>query len=215
MESRVTPAGIAVALLQRRPDHPRQWAPVASWGRCLDALERSESRVLLELKALREGAWKLSEFTAFSRHLSMRVSKELRALLKVAPRAHPELQALLIDLMQYHPKLLVDELRVAPTELDMAEEAAPRDDDWESDMLLAESALQKPVHLPPRARFAPGKAIHVQFDGGSADGVGTGGFVILDGDDNEVVRAGRFYGPGRTNNEAESFAMRDAVHCLA
>ena len=36
----------------------------------------------------------------------------------------------------------------------------------------------------------------------------------MDGDGNEVVRAGRFYGPGRTNNEAESFAMRDAVQCL-
>ena len=41
-----------------------------------------------------------------------------------------------------------------------------------------------------------------------------GGFVILDGEGQEVVRAGRYYGPGRTNNEAESFAMRDAVYCL-
>ena len=153
----------------------------------------------------------MSKFTAFSRQLSMRVSKELRALLKVAPKAHPELQALLIDLMQYKPKLLVDERRVAPQERDMAEESARLDDDWEDDMLLAESALQRPVHLPPRARFAPGKAVHVQFDGGSADGVGTGGFVILDGDGHKVVRAGRFYGPGRTNNEAESFAMQDAL----
>ena len=28
------------------------------------------------------------------------------------------------------------------------------------------------------------------------------------------MRAGRYYGPGRTNNEAEAFAMRDAMHCL-
>ena len=198
-------------LLQRHPDHPRQWAPVASWGRCLDALERSESRVLLELKALREGAWKLSEFTAFSRHLTMRVSKELRALLKVAPKAHPELQALLVDLMQYRPKLLVEDRRVAPPELEMTGEVTPPHPSDNDDARLAESALQRPMHLPPRARFAPGKAIHVQFDGGSTDGIGTGGFVILDGDDNEIVRAGRFYGPGRTNNEAESFAMRDAL----
>ena len=47
------------------------------------------------------GRLKLSEFTAFAKHLTMRVSKELRALLKVAHKAHPELQALLIDLMQY------------------------------------------------------------------------------------------------------------------
>lgn len=99
MESRVTPAGMAAVLLQRHPAHPRTWSPVASWGRCLDALETSDSRVVLELKALREGAWKLSEYTAYAQNLTMRVSKELRALLKVAHKAHPELQALLIDLM--------------------------------------------------------------------------------------------------------------------
>ena len=33
-------------------------------------------------------------------------------------------------------------------------------------MHSAESALGK-VSLPPKARFVPGKAVHVQFDGGS------------------------------------------------
>lgn len=37
----------------------------------------------------------------------------------------------------------------------------------------------------------------------------------MDSEGKEVVRAGRYYGPGRTNNEAEAFAMRDAVECLA
>ena len=41
-----------------------------------------------------------------------------------------------------------------------------------------------------------------------------GGFIILDGDGKEVIRAGRYYGPEQTNNEVESFVMRDAVHCL-
>ena len=41
-----------------------------------------------------------------------------------------------------------------------------------------------------------------------------GGFIILDGDGKEVILAGRYYGPGQTNNEAESFAMWDAVYCL-
>ena len=68
-----------------------------------------------------------------------------------------------------------------------------------------------PIRIPLRARFMKGKAVHVKFDSGSQDGIGTGGFVILDGDGKEIVRAGRFYGPGRTNNEAESFALRDAV----
>ena len=38
--------------------------------------------------------------------------------------------------------------------------------------------------------------------------------MILDADGREVVRVGRYYGPGRTNNEAESFALRDAMQCL-
>ena len=70
-------------------------------GHCLEALEQSDSCVPLELKVLHEGAHKLSEFTAFDKHLTMRVSKDLPMLLKVAHKAHPELQAQLIDLMQY------------------------------------------------------------------------------------------------------------------
>ena len=91
MESCVSITGIAVILLQRHPECSWEWAPVAMWGRCLEALEQSDSRVLLELKVLREGAFKLTKFTAFAKHLTMRVSKELRALLKVAHKAHPEL----------------------------------------------------------------------------------------------------------------------------
>ena len=101
MEACVTITGIAVVLLQRHPERPREWALVATCACCLEALKQSDSRVLLELKALCEGAYKLSEFTAFAKHLTTRVSKELHALLKVAHKAHPELQVLLIDLMQY------------------------------------------------------------------------------------------------------------------
>ena len=99
MEARVTITGIAVILLQQHPECPQEWVPVATWGCYLEALEQSDSRVLLELKALREGAYKLLEFTAFTKHLTMRVSKELCTLLKVVHKVHPELQALLINLM--------------------------------------------------------------------------------------------------------------------
>jgi hypothetical protein len=88
-------------------------------------MELEDSRVLLELKALREGCWKLSEFTAFAPNLTMKVSPELRSLLKVATKAHPALQAYLIDLMMYRPKLIVGEKPVAPPELGM-EDAAPK-----------------------------------------------------------------------------------------
>ena len=42
-----------------------------------------------------------------------------------------------------------------------------------------------------------------------------GGFMILDTDGKEVVRAGQHYGPGQTNNEAESFAIWDNLQCLS
>ena len=54
----------------------------------------------------------------------------------------------------------------------MHEELSPALQEWAVDKLLddmttAEAALQMPVHLPPKAHFASGKAVHVQFDGGA------------------------------------------------
>ena len=57
--------------------------------------------------------------------------------------------------------------------------------------------------------------MHVQFDGGSTDGVGTGGFVIVDPHGKEIVRAGCWFGRGLTNNEAEALACREALMCLS
>ena len=39
--------------------------------------------------------------------------------------------------------------------------------------------------------------------------------MIIDAAGNEVLRVGRYYGSGRTNNEAEAFAMRDCMQCLS
>ena len=66
METRVS-----ALLLQRHLGKPRTWMPVASWGCCLEPLEKMESRVLLELKALHEGAWKMGKFMVFSQNLIM------------------------------------------------------------------------------------------------------------------------------------------------
>ncbi len=68
---------------------------------------------------------------------------------------------------------------------------------------------------PKGSRFLPGEYIHVQFDGGSQNGVGVGGFVIVTSHGSELVRAGAYYGVGFTNNEAEAYSMRDAMDCLA
>ena len=80
---------------------------MASWGCCVEPLDRLESYVLLELKVLYEGVWKLDGLTAFSQHLVMQVTLKLHTLLKVVPKAHLELQVMLIDIEQYKPSWFV------------------------------------------------------------------------------------------------------------
>lgn len=64
---------------------------MASWGRCVEAMEKRESKVLLELKAVREGCHKLAEWTAFAKSLAIYLSPAAKALLRVAPKAHPSI----------------------------------------------------------------------------------------------------------------------------
>ena len=77
--------------------------PMASGSRCLEPLQKLDSRILLKLKALCEGAWRIGEFTAFSQHHVMQVTQELCTLLKVVPKAHHKLQAMPLDLQQNKP----------------------------------------------------------------------------------------------------------------
>ena len=49
----------------------------------------------------------------------MAVSAELKALLKLAGKAHPQLQAMLVDLHLYRPHLVAATTKVAPPELHM------------------------------------------------------------------------------------------------
>ena len=60
---------------------------MASWEYCLEPLEKLKRYILLELKALHEGTWKMGEFMVFSQQLVMQVTPELRALLKVVEGA--------------------------------------------------------------------------------------------------------------------------------
>ena len=68
--------------------------------------------------------------------------------------------------------------------------------------------------LPAASRFRSGPFVHVQFDGGSVEGVGTEGFTIVGPEGDELIRAGRYFGDGYTNNEAEALAMMEALNCL-
>ena len=55
------------------------------------------------------------------------------------------------------------------------------------DMARAKRALQQPILILRKSRFSKGKAVHVQFDGGTAKRHAMGGFVILDCDRQEVI----------------------------
>ena len=103
MKSRVSTKVIAVLILQRDLKHKWYWLPVASWGRQLETMEIQESHVILGLKALQEGTWKLVEYTAYHKNLAFMVFKDLRVLLKIAHKAHPEIHAYLNDLQMYQP----------------------------------------------------------------------------------------------------------------
>ena len=59
----------------------------------MEAAEHQLPHVVLELMAFREAAWKLADVCAYARpgQLSMAVSAELKTLLKLADKAHPQL----------------------------------------------------------------------------------------------------------------------------
>ena len=102
----------------------------------------------------------------------MQVTPELRTLLKVMPKVHPELQAMLIDIQQYKPTWAIEGTSIAPKELDFPSSTMAKWEDGPDDLVdldamhCTESALSK-VNLPPKACFVPGKAVHVWFDSGS------------------------------------------------
>ena len=87
------------------------------------------------------------------------------ALLKVAVKAHPELQAMLID-VQYKPTWAIGGTSATPKELDFPSSTGGKWEDELDDLVdldnmhCAESALGK-VSLPPKARFVPGKVVYV------------------------------------------------------
>ena len=101
-----------------------------------------------------------------AQHSALVVAPELRALLKVTLKAHLELQAMLIDIHQYKPTWAIGGTSAMPEELDFPSSTAGK---WEDEphnpddldaVHCAESNLRK-VSLPPKARFVPGKAVHL------------------------------------------------------
>ena len=144
-------------------------------------MEAKESHVILELKVLQESACKLAEYTVYHKNLVFMVSKDLRALLRIVHKAHPEIHAYLIDLQMYWPMWMVDAKSATPKELGFTiDEKFPAQEEAAlnltlEDMATAERALRKPLSIPAKSRLLPGKIVHVHFNGGPEDGLGTGG----------------------------------------
>ena len=86
---------------------------MASWGCCLQLLEKLDSHALLELKVLHEGAWKLGKFMAFPQHLAMQATPDLHTLLKVTPKTHTQMQVMLINI-QYKPTWILGIISAMP-----------------------------------------------------------------------------------------------------
>ena len=93
----------------------------------------------------------------------MQITLELCALLKVVPKAHPELQAMLINIQQHKLMRAIGCASTMPKELDFSSSTTGK---WEDEldnldaMHCAKSALAK-VSLPPKAHFVLGKAVQV------------------------------------------------------
>ena len=96
----------------------------------------------------------------------MQVTPELHALLKVMPKAHLELQAMLIDIQQYKPTWAIGGTSAMPEELDFPSRTVGEweykpDDPVDLDIMhYAKSALDK-ESLSAKACFIPGKMVHV------------------------------------------------------
>ena len=108
----------------------------------------------------------MGEFMVFYQQLVMQVTLELCALLKVAPKAHQELQVMLINIQQYKPTWVVGGTSAVPKELDFPTSTAGKWEDKPDEpvnldtMHCTKSALGK-VTLLPKACFILGKVVHV------------------------------------------------------
>ena len=76
---------------------------MASWYRYFQPLEKLESHILLNLKALYNSTMENGNFIEFPQNPVMQVTEELHALLKVSLKTHLELQAVFINIQQYKP----------------------------------------------------------------------------------------------------------------
>ena len=108
----------------------------------------------------------MGKLMAFFQQLVIQVTPELWALLKVTPKAHPELQAMLIDVQQYKPIWAIGGTSTMPKELDFPSSTTGEwedepDDAVDLDAMHCAKSAQGKLSLPPKASFVLCKAVHV------------------------------------------------------
>jgi len=128
----------------------------------------------------------------------------------------PGMVAAVCDIWSYNPTFLPTSLRTPAEKVnwDPANEWELDEQDDPVDPNLLQR-LKKAVRVPKWGKFLAGEFVHLSFDGGAKDGVGSAAFVLVDAKGQEVVRRGLYMGPGTTCNEAEARAVHDGLHELA
>ena len=172
------PIGLAGILLQEDPEKKKHWVPVGSYSRTFSTQELLLSRPALEIIACQEALGKLRHMTTYAGQLEVGLSDTARALIKGVNRVSTNLMWQIVDILSYKPTLSTP-FQVKNLEWCGGNEWADEvieDDDDEDPLKIPEVRL--PARLCSKSLFRRGHFIHAAFDGGSADSVGTAGFVI-------------------------------------
>ena len=178
MEPHSGPKGVATVYLQQDPAGGR-WLPVAAYSRALTVAEKRVSGAELELTAIQEGLHKMASISTGAADLQIRVGPDVMEVARRKLHLGPGLLWRLMDILAYNPTLIP--WSGGATEIDWDPEndwTLEETDDPVDPELLAR--LNRAVRVPKWGQFGRGPFVHVAFDGGSREGVGSAGFVIAD-----------------------------------
>lgn len=116
LETNTGPLGMVGILLQKDPQANRH-LPIASHCRVWKPKETMSSELALECLCIQETLAKLSHFTAFASDLEICTTPSFRALATLAPKAHPQTHAQIIDIKAYNPRFIPSTPSHLPPEL--------------------------------------------------------------------------------------------------
>lgn len=214
-------AGVGMGMLAQDLGGDRR--AVALVSRSLTAYEAGRPPLEQKLHLARWALHRCRRFTAVAPKAVVHIP-EPEGLLVIRDKTHHlRIDALMVDLASYK----VEYVQAEPT-TQMWLECLGGVGTWQGpseegkevvlptfehqDRVLVYPAGQRP--LPTQVEQAPHWSAY--FDGGAASRLGTGGFVVFDGDGICVAAVARFYGDEvPTNNRAEVTALKECMEWLA